>query len=164
MMTESTESTMTINEYGSKFWKTAEGKFHREDGPAIEYHDGDKEWYFNGFLHREDGPAIDWDGKKFWYRNGLYHREDGPAVEWDDLKEWHLYGAKFTKEDFNSKPVPFFIDDRGYGFFLIGDRIRAGCRNYTIAEALEHWGSPEYEDPERGKKICEAIKKVLDIR
>ena len=32
---------------------------HREDGPAIEYANGNKHWYLNGKLHREDGPAIE---------------------------------------------------------------------------------------------------------
>lgn len=34
------------------------GLLHREDGPAIEYNNGDKSYYINGKLHREDGPAI----------------------------------------------------------------------------------------------------------
>jgi hypothetical protein len=32
---------------------------------------GDEEWYLNGELHREDGPAIKWsDGYKEWYYHG----------------------------------------------------------------------------------------------
>lgn len=47
-------------------------KLHREDGPAIEYPDGGKEWWVNGKLHREDGPAIEWsDGHKEWWVNGM---------------------------------------------------------------------------------------------
>jgi len=39
-------------------------------------------WYLNGWLHREDGPAIEWaNGDRFWYLNGNKHRADGPAVE-----------------------------------------------------------------------------------
>lgn len=35
--------------------------------------DGTKSWYLNGNLHREDGPAIEWgDGDKWWYIDGLY--------------------------------------------------------------------------------------------
>jgi len=30
---------------------------HREDGPAVEWYNGSKEWYKNAKLHREDGPA-----------------------------------------------------------------------------------------------------------
>ena len=29
-------------------WRNAEGKFHCTDGPAIEYANGDKEWFLNG--------------------------------------------------------------------------------------------------------------------
>ncbi len=29
--------------------------------------DGNKHWYLNGERHREDGPAIEWaDGDKWW--------------------------------------------------------------------------------------------------
>lgn len=38
----------TINLYGDKFWKLNR-KYHREDGPAIEYYyNGEIEWYYNG--------------------------------------------------------------------------------------------------------------------
>lgn len=36
-----------------------QGERHREDGPAVEYNDGGKEWWVNGKLHREDGPAVE---------------------------------------------------------------------------------------------------------
>lgn len=36
-----------IDEYGNKRWQL-NGKFHREDGPAIEGANGDKEWWING--------------------------------------------------------------------------------------------------------------------
>jgi hypothetical protein len=42
-----------------------DGKFHREDGPALEFHNGAKEFYINGQAHREDGPAIEYPN---WYR------------------------------------------------------------------------------------------------
>lgn len=49
----------------------ADGDFHREDGPALEYVNGDKFWYLNGKMHREDGPAVAYaDGDKEWYLNG----------------------------------------------------------------------------------------------
>jgi hypothetical protein len=43
---------------GTKQW-WLNGKYHREDGPAIEHANGDKEWYLNGKRHREDGPACE---------------------------------------------------------------------------------------------------------
>ena len=36
---------------------------------------GNKRWYLNDELHRIDGPAIEFaNGYKAWYFNGLYHR------------------------------------------------------------------------------------------
>jgi len=62
-----------IDELGSKYYhKDKEMEIpHREDGPAIEWSNGNKSWYLNGKLHREDGAAIEYaDGKKAWYLNG----------------------------------------------------------------------------------------------
>ena len=73
---------------------------HREDGPAIEYADGYKEWYLNGERHCESGPAIEGcNGHKEWWLNGNLHREDGPAIEYTSgLREWYLNG-KLHRED-----------------------------------------------------------------
>ena len=78
---------------GDKQWYR-NGQLHRDDGPAIEYVSGHKQWYRNGQLHRDDGPAIEYvNGDKEWYRNGLRHREDGPAIEQaGGNKEWYRNG------------------------------------------------------------------------
>jgi hypothetical protein len=39
-------------------YKNEKGQFHREDGPAIIYKDGSRQWWNNGYLHRIDGPAV----------------------------------------------------------------------------------------------------------
>ena len=49
-----------VNDLGTICWYNEKGKLHREDGPAIEWADGDKIWYLNDKRHREDGPAIEW--------------------------------------------------------------------------------------------------------
>ena len=50
------------------------GKFHREDGPAIEFASGRKDWYLNGKRHRTDGPAVAYaNGDKWWYLNGNFY-------------------------------------------------------------------------------------------
>jgi hypothetical protein len=92
---------------GGKYWYL-NGKFHREDGPAVEDSDGDKGWYLNGKLHREDGPAIERiNGDKFWYLNGKRHREDGPAREYSNGgKYWYLNGESITQEEFNERMSP----------------------------------------------------------
>jgi hypothetical protein len=71
-------------------------KYHRLDGPAIEYDNGVKYWCINGSIHREGGPAIEYEGgHKEWYKDGLLHREDGPAVEYETgEKEWWIEGRQ----------------------------------------------------------------------
>ncbi len=41
------EYKVTVHGNGTKYWHL-NGKLHREDGPAIEWADGDKDWYLNG--------------------------------------------------------------------------------------------------------------------
>ena len=73
-------------------WRNEIGQFHREDGPAIEWRNGDKEWWLNDHRHREDGPAIEkTNGYKAWYHHDQFHRENGPAVKYPNgHKEWWL--------------------------------------------------------------------------
>jgi len=85
-------------EYGNIFWyKKGTNILHREDGPAIEYADGEKRWYQNGILHREDGPAIELaSGNRWWCQNGQFHRTDGPALEMkNNYKQYWLYGNEY---------------------------------------------------------------------
>ena len=89
---------VTVDDYGTERWYLND-KRHREDGPAVEYADGDKRWYLNGKFHREDGPAIECaNGTKWWYINGKVLTEaefnarikqsscDGRVVEIDGKK------------------------------------------------------------------------------
>ena len=96
-MTEPTE----IDQYGNKFWENALGELHREGGPAVEWSDGDTEWWANGQRHRADGPAIEYaTGHKEWWVNGKLHRTDGPAIEWaNGRKEWWANDKELTEEE-----------------------------------------------------------------
>ena len=39
----------------------------------VKYLSGSTYHYLNGYLHREDGPAIEWaNGTKFWYYKGKW--------------------------------------------------------------------------------------------
>ena len=72
---------LIIDEEGSNVWYLND-KYHREDGPAIEWVNGNKWWYLHGKLHRVDGAAEEYtNGNKVWFLNGEIHREDGPAVD-----------------------------------------------------------------------------------
>jgi len=57
-----------------------------------------------GQYHRDDGPAIEWpNGNKFWWKKGKRHREDGPAEEWlDEEKYWWLLDLELKENEFNS--------------------------------------------------------------
>jgi hypothetical protein len=118
------EIEKVIDNHRILYFKKGTNILHREDGPAIEYETGLKEWFFNGERHRDDGPAMlreaigyeEWiiNGKhhrldgpaikspfggEYWYKNELLHREDGPAVIGDDgKKEWYING-KCHRED-----------------------------------------------------------------
>ena len=62
-------------------------------------------WFKNGRLHRENGPAIQFkDGDNRWYKNGKLHRENGPAVDFPKgyCKKWYVNGTKLTKSQFKS--------------------------------------------------------------
>jgi hypothetical protein len=65
---------------------------------------GTSYYYLNGKFHREDGPAIEWaDGDKSWYRHGELHREDGPAIEYGKTarKRYFLNDVElFSEQDY----------------------------------------------------------------
>ncbi len=66
---------------------------------------GSFSWYKNGKYHREDGPALEWQyGKhKEWYVDGVLHREDGPAIEQlAGNNEWWIHGVQYTEDEFNA--------------------------------------------------------------
>ena len=54
--------TGTVRFYDSK------GRWHRLDGPAVEYASGSASWYVNGKAHRLVGPANTW--VEDWCING----------------------------------------------------------------------------------------------
>jgi hypothetical protein len=64
-----------------------------------------KYWYQNGRYHRLDGPAIEYvSGEKNWCQYGELHRTDGPAIEYPDgTKLWFIEGRAYTKEEYNRR-------------------------------------------------------------
>ena len=94
-----------VDEIGTRCYRNNAGKLHREDGPAIEYANGPKEWWQNGQLHRIDGPAVEWtSGTKEWYQDGHLHRTGGAAIEYaDGDKWWFIDGVRLTEAEFNQR-------------------------------------------------------------
>ena len=75
----------------------ADGQYHNEDGPAIEYEDGTADWFVNGVLHRLDGPARVWlshGPSREWCIHGISYDFDDYVIQarWTDeqIVEWKL--------------------------------------------------------------------------
>ena len=67
---------VVVDDNGDISWFNESNQLHREEGPAVEYSDGEKRWYRNDKLHREDGPAVEMpDGTKEWYLNEYFYTE-----------------------------------------------------------------------------------------
>jgi len=70
------EQYIKIDELGDKYYFSDKYMtlLHREDGPAIEYNDGGKSWYYKGVRHRVGGPAVEFadvDGRPpQWWVSG----------------------------------------------------------------------------------------------
>ncbi|MBZ9652647.1 hypothetical protein [Psychroflexus montanilacus] len=106
------KSTMRINDNGIKEWTNHKGEKHRENGHAVEFPNGTKEWWTNGKLHREDGPAIEFAaGGKQWNVNGKCHREDGPAVIlWNGACQYFLNDKFYNFDEWKKKIRKLKID------------------------------------------------------
>jgi hypothetical protein len=64
---------MLKTDKGSKFFLNKAGKYHRLDGPAIEWMYGANEYFKNGIRHRIGGPAYEnKDEKQFWFEGKQY--------------------------------------------------------------------------------------------
>ena len=96
-----------VDKDGTHRYYNSAWQYHRENGPAVEYANGEKWWYQNGQPHRIGGPAIELaDGTKFWYQNGKLHREDGPAVIWANVTEWwYINGKQLSEAEFNQAVI-----------------------------------------------------------
>ena len=112
------EDFIEIEEFFSKEWKL-NGKYHRDNGPAIIWKSGTRHWYINGKLHRERDPAkIHKDGKQEWYANGKRHRKCGPAIIWPNGSlEWYVNGESHREDG----PAKVFLD--GYEEYWINGKI-----------------------------------------
>jgi len=82
------------------------GELHSfNDKPAVEWNDGDKEWYKEGKLHRTDRPAVMFDKIcESWFKKGFRHRLDGPAIKWvHGNEDYYIEDIRYTKKEFEKK-------------------------------------------------------------
>ena len=50
-----------------------------------------------------------------------------------------------------------YVSNHGYRLDRAGNSYIAGCRNFTAAEAFDHWGSDSYPNKKRGAEFCAAV-------
>ena len=91
--------TGVVKDEGGAIAHYVDGKYHRENEPAIMYLDGSNFWHLNGKLHRTDGPALEWLGNKQWHLNSKLHRTDGPAIEHADGRKGWWFNGKIYGEN-----------------------------------------------------------------
>ena len=119
---------VTVDQEGTTRWyKDAKCKVsHRENGPAVEWANGDKLWHQNGQLHRENGPAIEWaSGAKRWYQEGRRHRIDGPAVVYaNGSKAWYINNKEMTEAEFLAATQPAIEMSVADVEKLLGKRVK----------------------------------------
>lgn len=70
--------SLKINDEGILFWRNEEGRYHRDEGPAVIWPVGTLEYVIDGMYHRLGGPAIIGpSGQKYYYIAGKeYSREE----------------------------------------------------------------------------------------
>ena len=106
------EQFIHIDEDGDKLYYSDREMtvLHREDGPAVEYEDGYKEWWLNGKLHREDGPAAKYaDGSKAWFLNDTCLTEEEFNARMNPVTELTLdeIAEKFGIQEVKSVTIKF---------------------------------------------------------
>ena len=69
--------TLTVDEFGTRFYSNSQGLWHRVHGPAVIRADGYTSWWLNGRPHRTTGPAAEWpDGYTSWCLDGKQLTEE----------------------------------------------------------------------------------------
>ena len=74
---------------------------HNPEGPAVIAYDGlHKEFWCKGMRHREGGPAVEYaDGDYEYFQQGRRHNLQGPAKRIDGKLEYWINGIQYMTED-----------------------------------------------------------------
>ncbi len=136
-------------------YRLPNGKFHREDGPAVDIEEGSypqRQWWINGKKHREGGlPAVEYaDGSKIYYVNDRLHREDGPAIVNIKNKarnQWWINGEKIESatewiKSINSDYILYNLSDFSDETFQIVNDLLRDRGFKKEADEMTNGGSP----------------------
>ena len=114
-----------IDEEGNRFYYNESGELHNDEGPAIEYKNGDVVYYINGKRNCYDGPAVikSNNGGFAYYKNDKLDRDNGPALINNSVKEpWCVkieYAIKGKKHNLYG---PAAIYNNGHKLYCINGR------------------------------------------
>jgi hypothetical protein len=84
-----------VDQFGTIRYYNAIKQWHRTDGPAVEYINGNKSWYINGKSHHLDGPAAIWTNENK-YKN----------------KVWYIKNKGYEKSQHNRLVLFFVLEPR----------------------------------------------------
>ena len=92
----------------------------------------------------------------------------GANLSGANLSGANLIGANLSDANLIGATVPVAaFDCRGFALNVrhVDGRLQfiAGCRRFTLEQALDHWGSPDYANPERGRQYCAWVKAADEL-
>ena len=76
------------------------GRWHRDDGPAIELNNGSTFCFLHGLTHNANGPAINWGSNP-------------PTPFHPDKKEFWIFDKKYTEKEYWKKVKNLKTIERG---------------------------------------------------
>lgn len=80
-----------IDQFGTKLYLNDAGHTHREDGPAVIFNFGFRQWCIDGSYYMGIGP----NGVVRWFDNRIRHRGNGPTEDRPTgYKEWYTDGDR----------------------------------------------------------------------
>ena len=83
-----------------------------------------------------------------------------------DLRNADLQGANLQGANLRSAIGLVYLTQTDVGYLVLAQqpepevpwRIRAGCRDFSIDEAIAHWSAPTYHTPASGRRCVAAIE------
>ena len=134
---------------------------------VIEDEYGNIKWYYGKVLHKENGPAVErHDGTKEWWINGELHREDGPAIEFaDGTSKWFLDGKNLSKEDFDKiievKNTPP-IEEPEERFEYTIEEVKSWLSDFSSVVISSKTGDVRWANPEAKLSLWSILQALED--
>lgn len=107
-----------------------------------------KRYYLDSKFHRIDGPAIEWKNTKKYFIKGKLHRLNGPAVIYEDgSQEYYIDGKLITEHELlvftTSNSTAITLENYDSKQQHHGDGPR-GFTTYTLRDVLHRLDGPAF--------------------